>query len=76
MITLDFGAYYRGYCSDITRTFAVGEPDPKMKEIYNIVLSSQIKAINEIRPGMMFKPMHYQEITSTHMGLVKNLVIH
>ena len=52
MITLDFGAYYRGYCSDITRTFAVGEPDPKMKEIYNIVLSSQIKAINEIRPGM------------------------
>ncbi|MCI2953932.1 aminopeptidase P family protein [Staphylococcus caprae] len=52
MITLDFGAYYRGYCSDITRTFAVGEPDPKMKEIYNIVLSSQIKAIDEIRPGM------------------------
>ena len=27
MITLDFGAYYRGYCSDITRTFAIGEPD-------------------------------------------------
>ncbi|HCG75872.1 MULTISPECIES: M24 family metallopeptidase [Staphylococcus] len=52
MITLDFGAYYRGYCSDITRTFAIGEPDPKMKEIYNIVLSSQIKAIDEIRPGM------------------------
>ena len=25
MITLDFGAYYRGYCSDITRTFAIGE---------------------------------------------------
>ena len=27
MITLDFGAYYNGYCSDITRTFAIGEPD-------------------------------------------------
>ena len=40
MITLDFGAYYRGYCSDITRTFAIGEPDPKMKEIYEIVLIS------------------------------------
>ncbi|MGA4513610.1 M24 family metallopeptidase [Staphylococcus caledonicus] len=52
MITLDFGAYYEGYCSDITRTFAIGEPDPKMKEIYNIVLESQIKAINEIKPGM------------------------
>ncbi|RIL69664.1 aminopeptidase P family protein [Staphylococcus devriesei] len=52
MITLDFGAYYEGYCSDITRTFAIGETDPKMKEIYNIVLESQIKAINEIKPGM------------------------
>ncbi len=41
MITLDFGAYYRGYCSDITRTFAIGEPDPKLKEIFNIVLTSQ-----------------------------------
>lgn len=52
MITLDFGAYYRGYCSDITRTFAIGEPDSKMKDIYNIVLNSQIKAINEIKAGM------------------------
>lgn len=55
MITLDFGAYYKGYCSDITRTFAIGEPDPKLKEIYNIVLSSQLKAINEIKPGMTVK---------------------
>ena len=55
MITLDFGAYYRGYCSDITRTFAIGEPDKKLKEIYNIVLQSQIKAIEEIKPGMTTK---------------------
>lgn len=55
MITLDFGAYYKCYCSDITRTFAIGEPDPKLKEIYNIVLSSQLKAINEIKPGMTVK---------------------
>ena len=54
MITLDFGAYYRGYCSDITRTFAIGEPDPKLKEIFNIVLTSQ-KAIEEIKPGMTAK---------------------
>ena len=37
-VTLDFGAYYKGYCSDITRTIAVGEPSDKLKEIYNIVL--------------------------------------
>lgn len=55
MITLDFGAYYKGYCSDITRTFAIGEPDPKMKEIYDIVLKAQIKAIDEIKPGLTVK---------------------
>lgn len=55
MITLDFGAYYRGYCSDITRTFAIGEPDAQLKEIYDIVLKSQIKAINEIKSGMSVK---------------------
>lgn len=55
MITLDFGAYYRGYCSDITRTFAIGEPDPKLKEIFNIVLTSQKKAIEQIKPGMTAK---------------------
>ena len=30
-VTLDFGAYYKGYCSDITRTIAVGEPSDKLK---------------------------------------------
>ena len=55
MVTLDFGAYYKGYCSDITRTFAIGEPNPKMKEIYDIVLKAQQKALNEIKPGMTVK---------------------
>ena len=33
-VTLDYGAYYQGYASDITRTIAVGEPSDKLKEIY------------------------------------------
>ncbi|WP_245590537.1 M24 family metallopeptidase [Aneurinibacillus terranovensis] len=52
MITLDFGAYYKGYCSDITRTIAVGEPDEKLKEIYSIVLKAQLHGVNHIKPGM------------------------
>ncbi len=36
-VTLDFGALYNGYVSDLTRTVAVGEPSEKLKEIYQIV---------------------------------------
>lgn len=55
MVTMDFGAYYKGYVSDITRTVAVGEPDPKLKEIYNIVLEAQLRGINGLKPGMSGK---------------------
>lgn len=55
MVTIDFGALYRGYVSDVTRTFAVGEPDPKMKEIYDIVLQAQLNGVNKLKPGMTGK---------------------
>ncbi|MFD2446023.1 M24 family metallopeptidase [Bacillus sp. CGMCC 1.16607] len=51
-VTLDFGAYYKGYISDITRTVAVGEPSAKLKEIYDIVLEAQLRAMAGIKPGM------------------------
>lgn len=51
-VTLDFGAYYKGYVSDITRTLAVGEPDAKLKEIYEIVLGAQQLGMAGIKPGM------------------------
>lgn len=52
MITLDYGALYNGYISDITRTVAVGEPSEKMKEIYQIVLDAQMLGVEKIGPGM------------------------
>lgn len=52
MITLDFGALYNGYISDITRTVAVGEPSGQMKEIYDIVLKAQELGVEKIGPGM------------------------
>ncbi|ANU12947.1 Xaa-Pro dipeptidase [Planococcus halocryophilus] len=52
MITLDFGALYNGYISDITRTVAVGEPSEQMKEIYDIVLKAQELGVEKIGPGM------------------------
>ncbi|PKR86041.1 M24 family metallopeptidase [Heyndrickxia camelliae] len=54
-VTLDYGALYKGYVSDITRTVAVGEPSEKLKEIYNVVLESQLLSIEKIKPGMTGK---------------------
>ncbi|AQQ53017.1 M24 family metallopeptidase [Planococcus lenghuensis] len=54
-VTLDFGALYDGYVSDITRTVAVGEPSDQLKEIYNIVLEAQVTALEKIKPGMTGK---------------------
>lgn len=51
-VTLDFGAYYNGYVSDVTRTVAVGQPSDQLKEIYQVVLDSQLLALENIKPGM------------------------
>lgn len=52
MVTLDFGAYYKGYASDITRTFGVGSVSKEMEKIYNVVLEAQLKSLDEIKSGM------------------------
>lgn len=51
-VTLDFGALYNGYISDITRTIAVGQPSEKLVEMYNVVLESQALALEKVGPGM------------------------
>ena len=51
-IVIDMGARVGGYCSDITRTVLVGEPDETFRKIYDIVLGAQLTAINTVRPGM------------------------
>lgn len=50
-VTLDIGAVFEGYHSDMTRTVAVGEVDSKLKEIYDIVLQAQIKSLESVRAG-------------------------
>lgn len=55
LVTLDFGAYYQGYCSDITRTVAVGEPGDKLSDIYDTVLEAQKRGVAGLKPGMSGK---------------------
>lgn len=50
-VKMDFGAQYQGYCSDMTRTVVLGQPDDKQKEIYQIVLEAQLAALKAIQPG-------------------------
>ncbi|WP_025026212.1 M24 family metallopeptidase [Caldalkalibacillus mannanilyticus] len=54
-VTLDFGALYQGYCSDMTRTFAMGEPCDKLKEIYDVCLQAQLIGVQQMRAGMTGK---------------------
>lgn len=50
-ITIDFGCVYRGYCSDTTRTVAVGEVSDEMRAVYDIVLSAQEAGIAAAQAG-------------------------
>lgn len=55
LVTMDYGAYYKGYCSDMTRTVAVGEPSEGLRKIYQCVYEAQVKAVDKIKPGMTGK---------------------
>ncbi len=52
MITVDFGCYYKGYVSDMTRTFALGDPGEKLKEVYAIVKEAHARVEQAARPGI------------------------
>ena len=51
MITLDFGAKKGGYCADMTRTIALGQPSAEMKKIYDTVLLAQETCESMLAPG-------------------------
>ena len=50
-LTMDFGAKYDGYCSDMTRTIVIGKADEDIKKLYNTVLRAQTEALNYLRAG-------------------------
>ena len=50
-LTMDFGAKYQGYCSDMTRTIVIGKADEEIKKLYNTVLRAQLAAIDYLKAG-------------------------
>lgn len=51
-ITMDFGVVYKGYCSDMTRTVALGYATDEMKAVYNTVLKAQLAGIAATKAGV------------------------
>ncbi len=49
--TMDYGAYWGGYCSDMTRTVAIGEPTDEMRKVYDTVLAAQLLGIEKAVEG-------------------------
>ena len=57
-ITMDFGTMYNGYCSDMTRTVALGSVTDEMKTVYQTVLEAQLAGIAAARPGVPGREVH------------------
>lgn len=56
LVTIDFGAFYQGYASDMTRTFAVGAPtSEQLVDIYHLVLKAQEAGVEAVAPGKTCK---------------------
>lgn len=51
-LTMDYGALYNGYCSDMTRTVSIGKADAEMKELYGTVLRAQLTAEAAVKEGV------------------------
>ena len=64
-LLFDWGARLNGYCSDISRTLIIGNPDATFQKVFETVLEAQQKAIKSIQPGMSSKSV--DEIARRHI---------
>lgn len=67
LLLFDWGARYDGYCSDITRTFAIDRIDPEMEKIYNLVNQANTIGRETGRPGM-----HAGDVDQTTRSVITN----
>jgi Xaa-Pro aminopeptidase len=58
LVVLDFGCFYNGYASDMTRTVAVGNVSDILLDMYNTTLTAQLSAIEKISSGKKCKDIH------------------
>lgn len=86
-VTMDYGAVYKGYHSDMTRTVCVGSADEKQRKIYDLVLRGQRLGVSLVKPGasgkavdsavrQLFKQAGYDKYFGHGLGHSVGLEIH
>jgi Xaa-Pro aminopeptidase len=72
LLLIDAGAEYKGYASDITRTFPInGRFSPEQKAVYQLVLKAQKAAIKVVKPGVSWNKPHEKAVQVLTEGLVQ-----
>ncbi len=65
VIIIDWGAKYKGFASDLTRTLVIGKPTKEQKQIYKLILNAKDKATESVLPGMNGKTLD---------GIARNMI--
>ncbi len=73
-LLVDFGAKYQNYCADMTRVIYLGNPSSKEKDLYDLLLRAQIKAINSVQNKMSF--LELDKVVRTELGNYAKSFIH
>ena len=72
LLLIDAGAEYDGYASDITRTFPInGKFSGPQKDLYEVVLAAQLKAIDEVREGNPWDHVHETAVHIATEGMIE-----
>jgi Xaa-Pro dipeptidase len=64
LVIVDLGTLHQGYCSDITRTFAIGDISEQAKRQYDVVLAAQLKGLSVVEIG---KPLRIVDIETRNV---------
>lgn len=72
LVLVDAGAEYRGYASDITRTFPVsGRFSPEQRALHDLVLAAQAAALEQAQPGIAYEEGHLAAVEVLTEGLLR-----
>jgi len=77
LVLIDAGAEYRGYASDITRTFPInGHFSPEQRALHDLVLEAQSAALTQARPGVTWEQGHLAAVEVLTEGLLRLGLLH